>query len=128
MNVPALSERTLRRDIEKSTFSTGPEIQVAYHYRTAKCGIYNPAVILLLQTPIPQSAVQSNPGAWWWIKGDGVDVVKGLWESTLGEWSGDADLNDGKLAGMYASYKQRLSTASQLGLDERSTPNLWKQT
>ena len=51
-----------------------------------------------------------------------MDVVKGLWESTLGEWSGDADLNDGKLAAMYASYKQRLSTALQLGLDERSTP------
>ena len=50
--------------------------------------------------------------------------MKGLWESTLGEWSGDANLGDGKLAGMYASYKQRFSTASKLGLDDRSTPNL----
>ena len=29
MNVPGLSERTLRRDIEKSDFSPGPEIQVS---------------------------------------------------------------------------------------------------
>ena len=28
MNVPALSERTLRRDIETSGFTTGPEVQV----------------------------------------------------------------------------------------------------
>ena len=28
VNVPALSERTLRRDIEKGDFSTGTEIQV----------------------------------------------------------------------------------------------------
>ena len=28
VNVPALSERTLRRDIEKGGFSTGSEIQV----------------------------------------------------------------------------------------------------
>ena len=51
-----------------------------------------------------------------------MDVVKGLWESTLGEWSGDVDLHDGKLAAMYGSYKERLTKASQLGLDERGTP------
>ena len=28
VNVPAISERTLRRDIEKAEVSTGPEIQV----------------------------------------------------------------------------------------------------
>ena len=28
MNVPALSERTLRRDVTSSAFTTGPEIQV----------------------------------------------------------------------------------------------------
>ena len=28
MNVPALSERTLHRDIEASGFTTGPEVQV----------------------------------------------------------------------------------------------------
>ena len=31
VNVPALSERTLRRDIEKTDISTGPEIQVLYY-------------------------------------------------------------------------------------------------
>ena len=28
MNIPALSERTLRRDIASGEFTTGPEIQV----------------------------------------------------------------------------------------------------
>ena len=37
VNVPALSERTLRRDIEDSGFSTGPEIQVCMH---GECGVY----------------------------------------------------------------------------------------
>ena len=31
------------------------------------------------------------------IKADGVYVVKGLCESTKGEWSRDVDLNDGQL-------------------------------
>ena len=35
---------------------------------------------------------ETNPDACWWIKGDGVDVVKGLFESTKGIWSGDVDL------------------------------------
>lgn len=37
MNVPALSERTLRRDIEKNDISTGSEIQV--HLSFALCDI-----------------------------------------------------------------------------------------
>ena len=39
MNVPALSERTLRRDIAKAEVSTGPEIQVLYitHIHVHKC-------------------------------------------------------------------------------------------
>ena len=32
MNVPALSERTIRRDIEKGNVSTGPEIQVCMSF------------------------------------------------------------------------------------------------
>ena len=39
VNVPALSERTLRRDIAKAEVSTGPEIQVLYitHIHVHKC-------------------------------------------------------------------------------------------
>ena len=78
----------------------------------------------LLQSAILQSAAESNPKAWWWIKGDGVDAVKGLWESTKGQWSGDADLNDGVLNELYEDYQQRLAKVSTLGLGERSTPPL----
>ena len=66
-----------------------------------------------------KSTADSNPAAWWWVKADGVDVVKGLWVSTRGEWSGDADLNDGNLAAMYGEYKQRLTKASKLGIDDQ---------
>ena len=111
MNVPALSERTLRRDIEKGVFSTGSEIQVP--------------LLLCCSTVVNicacrvKSTADSNPAAWWWVKADGVDVVKGLWVSTRGEWSGDADLNDGNLAAMYGEYKQRLAKASKLGIDDQ---------
>ena len=42
-----------------------------------------------------EKLVSINPTARWWIKGDGTDVIKGLWQSVTGEWSGDVDLNDG---------------------------------
>ena len=41
--------------------------------------------------------VSLNPNAQWWIKGDGTDIVKGLCQSVSGQWSGDVDLDDGKL-------------------------------
>ena len=34
MNIPALSERTLRRDIASGEFTTGPEIQVSEIFLT----------------------------------------------------------------------------------------------
>ena len=33
-----------------------------------------------------------HPIAQLWIKGDGTDVVKSLWQSVSGEWGGDVDL------------------------------------
>ena len=41
-----------------------------------------------------EKLVSVNPTARWWIKGDGTDVIKGLWQSVSGEWSGDVDFND----------------------------------
>jgi hypothetical protein len=99
VNVPALSKRTLRRDIEKNAVSTGPEIQIHILKKAAEC----------------------NPNALWWVKGDGVDVVKGLGESARGQWSGDADLNDGRLNSLYREYKLRLANAEAIGLRERGT-------
>ena len=46
-------------------------------------------------------------GTYWWIKGDACDVVSGLGESVKGEWSGNIDLNDGKLKSLYDQYCDR---------------------
>jgi len=48
--------------------------------------------------------VALNPDAHWWIKGDGTDVVKGLWESVSGQWAGEIDINDGKLKQLYKEF------------------------
>lgn len=48
-----------------------------------------------------KAAYESEPDTWWWIKGDGADVVKGLKESTQRLWSGDADLCDGTLLALH---------------------------
>lgn len=53
-----------------------------------------------------------------------MDVVKGLWESTRGQCSGDAGLDDAKLSELYSEYQEQLAKASKLGLDERSVPFL----
>ncbi len=63
-------------------------------------------------------AVKLFPNINWWIKADGVDVVSGLGESVGGTWSGDVDLNDGKVQ-MYTTYTHRLSFVSELGLARR---------
>ena len=49
---------------------------------------------------------RSNPNAWWWLKADGCDLVKGLKESVKLQWSGDVDLNDGCLQKQYDEYKE----------------------
>ena len=66
-------------------------------------------------------AFESDPNTRWWIKGDGVDVVKGLCESVKGQWSGDVDLNDGQLDVLYQEYQLQLNTAKQIGLRERKS-------
>lgn len=58
-----------------------------------------------------------HPNAVWWIKGDGCDVVTGLGESVSNLWSGDVDLNDGKLNEMYDIYSKRLSFIASLGIE-----------
>ena len=56
------------------------------------------------------------PDVHWWLKGDGTDVVKGLWQSMSGEWAGDVDLNDGKLQWQYTDYKSRMEKLKHLGV------------
>lgn len=174
MNVPALSERTLQRDLEKGSFSTGSEIQVysiilllsvcefkiiiqliyisggmcasnrklqyiifpydnicTLLYDQYECIILYPLpphtpnghIHTYMQSDILRKAAESDPGVWWWIKGDGVDLVKGIGESMRGQWSGDVDLNDGKLNLLHQEYQKRLEDVSHIGLgDRRSSP------
>ena len=52
----------------------------------------------------------------WWIKADGCDLVKGLFESTKGEWSGDVDLNSGQVQKLYRDLVSRLDFIQKMGL------------
>lgn len=61
-------------------------------------------------------ASTTHPHSYWWIKGDGCDVVKGISESVSGIWSGDIDLNDGKLQLQFDKYQQRLKFVENIGL------------
>ena len=56
-----------------------------------------------------------NVNSRWWIKGNGTDVLKGLWESVSEEWAGDVDLNDGNLKQMYEQYKEN-QLGTKIGL------------
>ena len=58
------------------------------------------------------AAAKANPGAYWWIKGDGCNLVKGLCESVAGVWSGDVDLNNASLQHSIDEYKSKLSFIS----------------
>ncbi len=106
VNVPALSERTLRRDISRSGVSTGSQIQV--HVYSVVLFHAVSTYIIITQTEVIERFCQSNPCASVWIKGDGVDIQKGLCESVRGEWSGDVDLNDGKLQEMFTKYRKHV--------------------
>ena len=61
-------------------------------------------------------AASVHPDAWWWIKTDGVDIVRGLGESMRGEWSGDIDLNDGSLKIMYDEHQKLLKFIDDMGI------------
>lgn len=61
-------------------------------------------------------ASATHQSSYWWIKGDGCDIVKGIGESVSGNWSGDVDLNDGKLQLQFDKYQKRLNTVENLGL------------
>ena len=66
---------------------------------------------------------QSNPDVWWWLKADGCDITKGLKESIKLKWSGDVDLNNGKLQEQYERYKKCLELAQKAGLERDKVEN-----
>lgn len=74
---------------------------------------------LYYKTAVIEQVAALNPNAWWWIKGDGTDVVKGLWESVRGEWAGDVDLNDGKLQHQQQIFQEQVFWAEGIGLGNR---------
>lgn len=77
-----------------------------------------------LKTAVIEKVASLNPDSWWWIKGDGVDVVKGLWESVKGEWAGDVDLNDGMLQLLYEKLQNQLQWVEGIGLDQRNSTEI----
>ena len=80
-----------------------------------------------LQSEVLRAASTSNStDTWWWIKGDGCDVVKGICESTRWEWSGDVDLNDGHLKDLQQLFKEQLQWTEGIGLGQRSDINSLK--
>lgn len=73
------------------------------------------------------ASTSTSTDTWWWIKGDGCDVVKGICESTRGEWSGDVDLNDGHLKDLQQRFKEQLQWTEGIGLEQRSDINCLKR-
>lgn len=54
-------------------------------------------------------------------------MVKGIWESTTGKWSGDVDMNDGQLQQLYQSYHQQLQWYDGIGQSSQATPEIIEQ-
>ena len=79
-------------------------------YKLVQC-CYSPPQLHVLD-----EAAKHHPDAWWWLKADGCDIVSGLCESTRGFWSGDVDLDDGKLEQEYAAYQDWLKSIENLKL------------
>ena len=81
-NIPAISDRTIRRDIASSGVTIGLNIQVLYtHYVRWGGGHVPPSFVW---TSVLAEAAPCDRGAKWWIKADadadGYDVVGGLCE------------------------------------------------
>ena len=70
---------------------------------------------MLIQTSMIREAFNSDSDVWWWVKGDGVDVVKGIGESVRGDWSGNVDLNDGALDALFLEYRNVLRETAEIG-------------
>ena len=67
--------------------------------------VYKYVVLIPYFSHVHLNAAASD---WWWIKADGVDVVKGLGKSLRLQLSGDVDLCVGELQKQYQLYRKRL--------------------
>ena len=71
------------------------------------------------QMEVLKEAKRVHPDSWWWIKADGCDIVSGLKESVKMEWSGDVDLNDGRVQELHKEYKKCLQFVNSVGVGMR---------
>jgi len=71
-----------------------------------------------LKIAVIERAATLNTNTWWGIKGDGIDVVKALWESVKGQWVGDFDLNDGEPQLLYQKLQNQLQWVEEIGLEQ----------
>ncbi|KAI8511918.1 hypothetical protein Bbelb_110180 [Branchiostoma belcheri] len=73
-------------------------------------------------TDIQESALKdlkhANPKGRYWIKIDGTDIKPALQESMKGQWNGDIDLRDGKLAELRKECDQRLELVNNLEVNK----------
>lgn len=74
-----------------------------------------------MQIKVLEEAARVHPDTWWWVKTDGCDIVAGLKEAVNHEWSGDVDLNDGKVAKLHAEYMARRKFIEDVGITCRRT-------
>ena len=74
----------------------------------------NTHTLFSFQIAVLEECKKAHPIAQWWIK---ADLLEALAESVNGDWSGDVDLNDGKVAKQYSEYRGRLSRLEDLCKD-----------
>ena len=90
VNIPVISERSIRREIASSAVTMTSEIQVHM------C-MLNDTIRNFPQMTVLDEAVSSHPNSWLWLKADRCDINEGLKESVWMKWSRDVDLNDGSM-------------------------------
>ena len=120
MNIPSLSERSIRRDIAESDISLDSKIQVLQD-AASNCAPFEVFCSFFIQGAVLDEAARVHPDSWWWIKADGCDITSGLGESVSGEWSGDVNLHEGVLDEMLAEYRRRVQLVKEIGLDSQAT-------
>ena len=118
-----MSSRTIRRLNNDSGFTRDATIQV--YQLITDCIKRAQIKILLFQL---NYAAHRYPDARWWLKADSCDLTAGLFEFVCGKWSGDVDINDGKVAELYQLYQSQQKVCECLGLKEpRTIPHVRAQ-
>ena len=112
VNIPALSERTMRRHIVDSDFSN------SWNIRVKSCGTFPHHSYFYFQLATLDHASKVHPKTMWWIKADGCDIVSGLKESLNVEWNGDADYGTTVVQNLYDLYRARLNSLDCLSLEK----------